>query len=47
MKTAIVEDCLQQDVSILNTPKRLIFLNNVAKFLHALALSTLVSHLYQ
>ena len=27
MKTVIVADCLQQDVSILNAPKRMIFQN--------------------
>jgi hypothetical protein len=27
MKTAIVADCLQQDVSILNAPKHMIFQN--------------------
>jgi len=27
MKTAIVADCLQQNVSILNAPKRMIFRN--------------------
>ncbi len=30
MKTAIVADCLQQDVSILNAPKRMIFQNGAA-----------------